>query len=59
MTKSTSFFRTIIDSMVESRARQARRYVNGAILMLDDSTLERYGIERSSLQSDRLYRKLM
>ena len=59
MSKSSSLFRTMIDSMVESRARQASRYVNGAIMMLDDETLKTYGIERSAIKGDRLYRKLI
>ena len=35
-TKQNSFFRNIVDGIIESRARQASRYVNGALLMLDD-----------------------
>ena len=38
-TTKTGFFRSALNSMYDARARQATRYVNGALLMLDDATL--------------------
>lgn len=37
------FFRSAMDAIVEARTRQADRYVNGALLMLDDETLRSHG----------------
>jgi hypothetical protein len=34
-TTKTGFFRSALNSMIDARARQATRYVNGALLMLD------------------------
>ncbi|MBX3576841.1 MAG: hypothetical protein KF723_06505 [Rhizobiaceae bacterium] len=45
-----SFFRTALDSMVNARQRQAERYVNGALLMLDDETLKANGYRREDLR---------
>jgi hypothetical protein len=36
--------------VVEARQRQAQRYVNGALLALDDESLERAGYDRKSLE---------
>lgn len=43
------FFRGALDALMEARARQANRYVNGALLMLDDKTLEANGYKRADL----------
>ncbi|MFN4272749.1 MAG: hypothetical protein ACK4F5_08045 [Aliihoeflea sp.] len=37
------FFRSAMDAIVEARTRQADRYVNGALMMLDDETLRSNG----------------
>jgi hypothetical protein len=37
------FFRSAMDAIVEARTRQADRYVNSALLMLDDATLRAHG----------------
>ncbi|MHC5652710.1 hypothetical protein [Stappia sp.] len=47
---SKSLFRKAMDSMVAARERQARRYVNGYLLSLDDATLAAYGYERAELE---------
>lgn len=49
-TERKNIFRQAMDAMVEARQRQARAYVSGALLMLDDKTLSRYGIERNNLK---------
>ncbi|WP_306030506.1 MULTISPECIES: hypothetical protein [unclassified Stappia] len=47
---SKGLFRKAIDSMVAARERQARRYVNGYLLSLDDATLAAYGYDRAELE---------
>ena len=47
-TKS-GFFRTILDTFVKARQREADRYVSGVLLSLDDETLRTYGYSRSEL----------
>ncbi len=46
------FFRNALDTLVEARSRQASRYVNGALLMLDDETLKANGYSRAELQKN-------
>lgn len=36
--------------VIEARERQARRYVNGVLLSMDDETLVKAGIDRKSLE---------
>ena len=48
-TTKTGFFRSALNSMYDARARQATRYVNGALLMLDDATLTAAGYNRETL----------
>jgi hypothetical protein len=43
------FFRGALDALIEARAKQANRYVNGALLMLDDETLKANGYSRAEL----------
>lgn len=43
------FFRGALEALVEARAKQASRYVNGALLMLDDKTLAANGYSRAEL----------
>ena len=38
------------DSVIRARQRQAERYVYGALLELDDVTLERAGYDRKTLE---------
>lgn len=45
-------FRRALDRMVTARERQARRYVNGYLLSLDDATLANYGYDRRELERD-------
>lgn len=49
-TNGRGFFRNAIDALVEARSRQAARYVNGALLMLDDETLKASGYSREELR---------
>lgn len=44
------FFRSALHSLVQARARQVSRYVNGALLMLDDETLKSHGYSREELR---------
>ena len=44
------FFPSAIDGIVEARAKQVSRYVNGALLMLDDETLKMHGYSREDLR---------
>ncbi|MDJ0931166.1 hypothetical protein [Breoghania sp.] len=41
-------FRRALDRMVNTRERQAHRYVNGYLLQLDDATLNAYGYDPAS-----------
>ncbi|WP_421857868.1 hypothetical protein [Oricola sp.] len=43
------FLKNTFDAMVNARARQVSSYVNGALLMLDDETLEAHGYKREEL----------
>ena len=43
-------FRSTFDRMIAARERQAQRYVNGALLAMDDETLRRAGYDRKTLQ---------
>jgi len=47
---ATSIFRTAFDRIVEARERQASRYVNGALMSLDDQTLKGMGTSREELR---------
>ncbi len=42
--------RNTFDRMVAAREKQARRFVNGALLNLDDETLKRAGYSRDELK---------
>nr|WP_159592038.1 hypothetical protein [Chelativorans xinjiangense] len=44
------FFRNAVDALVAARERQVSRYVNGALLMLDDETLKAHGYSREELR---------
>lgn len=43
-------FRSTFDRMIAARERNARRFVNGALLNLDDETLARAGFTREELK---------
>ncbi|MBW6422698.1 hypothetical protein KX729_14670 [Rhizobium sp. XQZ8] len=47
---AASFFRNAFNRMVEARERQVARYVNGALLNLDDETLKGLGTNREELR---------
>lgn len=44
------FFRNAMDAMISARSKQAQRYVNNALLMLDDESLRASGYTRAELQ---------
>ena len=44
------FFRNAMDALVAARQRQVSRYVNGALLMLDDEALKARGYTREELR---------
>ncbi|MDN2567538.1 hypothetical protein N1F89_15045 [Aquibium sp. A9E412] len=48
--KGRGFFRGAVDTLVAARQRQVSRYVNGALLMLDDETLKAHGYNRDELK---------
>jgi hypothetical protein len=45
----TGILRSAFDALVSASERQARSYVAGALLMLDDETLKANGYSRSEL----------
>ncbi|EFO31024.1 conserved hypothetical protein [Roseibium sp. TrichSKD4] len=45
-----SLVRRAFDRMIEARSIQARRYVNGYLLSLDDATLAAHGYDRKELE---------
>jgi len=47
---ASSFLRNAFNRMVEARERQVARYVNGALLNLDDETLKNLGTSREELR---------
>ncbi|CDZ59800.1 Hypothetical protein NGAL_HAMBI2605_06920 [Neorhizobium galegae bv. orientalis] len=47
---ANSFFRNAFNRVVEARERQVARYVNGALLSLDDETLKGLGTSREELR---------
>jgi hypothetical protein len=47
---ANSFFRNAFNRMVEARERQVARYVNGALLNLDEETLKGLGTSREELR---------
>lgn len=50
ITMATSIFRTAFERIVAARERQASRYVNGALMSLDDQTLKGMGTSREELR---------
>lgn len=50
MTNRKNLFRSALDAMVEARQREVTKYVNTALLMLDDETLSSRGLDRRSLR---------
>lgn len=44
------YFRSAVDALIAARERQAARYVNSTLLMLDDATLKAYGYDREELR---------
>ena len=48
----SSFMRRAFDRMIEARSVQARRYVNGYLLSLDDATLASHGYDREQLERE-------
>ncbi|WP_394688447.1 hypothetical protein [Hoeflea sp.] len=49
---STKFFQTALDRLVTARERQARRYINGALLAMDDAQLKELGRTREELKRE-------
>ena len=47
---ATSIFRNAFERVVAARERQVSRYVNGALLSLDDETLKSLGTSREELR---------
>lgn len=53
------FFRTAFDAMITAREKQAQRYVNGALMMLDDETLKAHGYTRDQLRGSRHFTSII
>ena len=49
---ANSFLKNAFNRIVEARERQARRYVNGALLRLDDQSLTALGKSREELRRE-------
>lgn len=47
---ANSIFRNAFNRMVEARERQVSRYVNGALMGLDDETLKNLGTSKAELR---------
>lgn len=47
---ANSIFRNAYNRVLEARERQASRYVNGALMSLDNKTLESLGTSREELR---------
>lgn len=47
---ANSFFRNALNRVVVARERQVARYVNGALLTLDEQTLKDLGTSREELR---------
>ncbi|WP_309086027.1 hypothetical protein [Chelativorans sp.] len=44
------YLRSAMNALIAARQKQAARYVNGALLMLDDETLKANGYSREELR---------
>lgn len=51
MTK-TSGIRGFMNNVVAAREKQAKRYVNGVLLTMDDTTLKAAGFNRADLRKE-------
>ncbi len=49
---SNNFFQNAFERMIIARERQVRRYVNGALLQLNDETLASLGRTRESIHRE-------
>lgn len=49
---TNKFFRNAFDRLVSARERQVRRYVNGALLSMDDQQLKALGRNREQLKRE-------
>ena len=47
-----SFFAGLFGTMISARERQAKRYVNGYLLSLDEQTLTELGYDRATIESE-------
>lgn len=45
--------RNLFNGMVQAREKQARRYVVGSLLSMDDATLKAAGYDREALKKER------
>ncbi|MBO6726017.1 MAG: hypothetical protein JJ911_10185 [Rhizobiaceae bacterium] len=53
------FFRNVFNAMIAAQERQAQRYVNSALMMLDDETLKARGISRQEFGGGRKFTSLI
>lgn len=49
---SKNFFQSAFDRLVSARERQARLYVNGMLLQMDDASLKAIGRSRESIRRE-------
>lgn len=53
------FFRIAFDAMIAAREKQVQRYVNGAMLTLDDETLRAHGVTREQIGGSRHFTSII
>jgi len=49
---NTMSIKSTFNRMITAREKQARRFVNGALLNLDDETLKRAGYSREAIKNE-------
>lgn len=50
MARKHGFFRGAVDALIAAREKQVSRYVDRALLMMDDSQLKAHGYSRDELK---------
>ncbi|MBO6902466.1 MAG: hypothetical protein JJ864_14075 [Rhizobiaceae bacterium] len=53
------FFRSAFNAIVAAQERQAQRYVNSSLMLLDDETLRANGISRAQLAAGRRFTSII
>lgn len=53
------FFRSAFNAMIAAQERQAQRYVNSTLMLLDDETLRANGISRDQAAAGRRFTSII